>query len=569
MNKDSLHKILVFVFVCVVLSTFSVCKSECVYLVPKTEENIVLDGLLAEYNCSLVITTTSPVESSECLMFYFSYNEDYLFVAGCIYDPDNLPDDTVRIYINTASGVESWNISEGSSSSWYVATKSHVSSPYWRFECAIDNSTIGLHMFKLMIEYESTHIKVCRMYLPSQADISDPSTWLSFEYYVPPPTSVLVKINLRDRNNNTLKPIGNVTLVRLYNDTWDSGYILALDSTVEYNLSKGVYNVSIVVYGNKVYRFAVNTTESSIFNISIPNVVMCNTTDGYIVVTVGENSTIEGIVCKTDTGYLSIIVDAFNDSSVWIDSITPWKYVCVLFSSNFTYNPLTNHLLSVLPKGKNSIILLTGENEPVIYSSNSSIHRYVYDPYTQLVSILLNASTELKMYHTTKPVAVVLNGRALKYGVDWSFDELLNITSICAGGGVLNIYYAVPVRFTVSSSQKLTVFISTPYTFRGRILIPEGNIDERVDIEQGGNVFTFDLPSGTYTVKIYDVDSDMLIGSTKVSIAEVPPEEVTVEIVPCWIYILVVVLVVIVLVLAVWKGFEKTVYRHKKYWAKT
>ena len=537
------------------------------YLIP--EGSTVLDCVLNEWGSALVFYTISPVQNTEYLFFYFMYNDTHLLIAGYLYDPDNLPDDTVRIYINTSTGIQVFNITEGSSSSWFVTVKSLLADPYWCFESAIPNSSIGLHSFRVLIEYESTHVKTHRVYIPYNANMSDPSTWLTLEYYVPPPTAVTIKLNLMDRQNNTLKPIENVTLVKLYNTTWESGYIVALGSSVEYNVSGGLYNVSVMVYGNKVYRFSVDTTQASEYNISIPNVIICNISGGYIVVTVGENSTIEGVLCKTDIGYLSTVVNASADSSVWIDSITPWKYVCVLFSDNFTYNPISNHLLSVTPRGRNSIVVITGEDEPVIYSSNSSIIRDTYDPCTQLLSVLLNASTEIKIYHTVKPVAVVLNCTALKYNTDWTFDNLLNITSIKTGKGILSVYYAIPVSFTVSSSQKLTIFISSPYAFRGRIVIPEANIDKSVNIVYGSNKFEFDLPAGTYTIKIYDTDSNILLGTTTTTITEVAPEEVTVEVVPLWTYAVILVLCMIVLFLAVCRGAQKTLYKHSKYWIKT
>ena len=531
--------------------------------------NITLDCNLSDWGTAATLFTISPTSQADFLTFYFAHNNTHLLVAGYLYDPDPTADDTVALYINTSSGVQSWKIEEDSTTTWYCATASSIAAPYWKFEAAIPNSSIGLSVFYLLVEYENTYRTTYRVYIPTGANMSDPYTWIPLRYYVPPPSAAKLRIRLLDREGHDASILGSDTFLMVSNETWMSLWLTPLDGVFSLNLSPGVYTIDIGVLGCAVGSVEINLTASGEWNLSLNNLLIVETPRGWLAVCADYVADITAAMVEVEKGYGVVVLNASDITLVSAVSNMSWHFTAVLFADNFTYNPLTNRLVASVGPGTRTLVFLMGVDEPAVYYSNATLTRLSYDASRRELVMRVNASIHLEVYHTHSPHAVALNASALKRGRDWVYDDLLNITTVNCSAGSLTIYYSNPVRVEAHALSPVTVFISTPYAFHARIEVVEAGARKEVYVPAGGGEYILEVDQpGTYTVRVYDLDSDTVVGTATVTVSEAPEaEEVVVEVVPWWVYALLTVAVAAVLaVLALRGAVRAVVERGRRYW---
>ncbi len=526
---------------------------------------VVVDANLSEWGTAATLFTISPTSQADFLTFYFMHNDTHLLVAGFLYDPDPRSDDTVTLYINTSTGVQSWSIAEGGAASWYRATVSSTASPFWIFEAAIPNSSIGLSTFFVLIEYENTYRTTYRVYIPTGANMSDPYTWTLFRYHVPPPGAVRLRIRLMDREGRDASILGPDISLMISNETWMSLWLSPVAGELNLSLSPGVYTAHVRVLGCLVETVEINLTASAEWNLSLNNLLIVDTPRGWLAVCTDYVANITAATIEVEKGYGVLALNASDITVVGAASALPWRFTAVLFADNFTYNPLTNRLTAMVGPGPRVIAFVMGLGEPTVYYCNATLTRLTYNAARGELVLALNASVSIKIHHTRRPYAVALNATALRRGAQWWFDDLLNLTTVNCSAGSLTVYYSNPISVEAHASG-LTVFISSPYSFHGRIEVVEAGIARDVWVPAGGAEYELDVEPGTYTVRVYDLDSGFLAAEETVTVSAAPAPR-TITVVPWWAWALAAAGVAALLI-AVARGAARAVVERREYWTK-
>jgi len=458
--------------------------------VPKVGSLVVVDAhldLISEWNGSAVLAWRSALSPVEYDRLYILHNDTHYLFAAKLYDPDSVADDKLILYVNASdrlykyvleedsSVVQAYNYSGGSwvpftSAALFLSSRSHVLEPWMCAELAVPKAEWGNASSALMyIEHRSQHPLETVSRHPCDAGPEEQALWAGLTFAEPGPYDV--HLELRDRDGETIEYVADRAWVDLKfpNGTLYTRLSLDNGTYVDAELPPGEYLVEVYVYLVRIYSEPLNVTGDYSETIRLVNLKREAADGGWLVAVLEEPSEILSIFIDAPRRYGMVIANSTEGADFYVFADAPWELVAVLGAVNFTYDPLTNVLHAVIHGGVSGLTLVMApEGCPAFREATGAVKGYVCAE-GRLEAWLEEGS--YSVWGPSPPVAVVLDGAALRRGVDYEVDAL-NVTSLSSAAGALTIYYESPVAADVEPSHPdYVVLVATPYNFSGRIRV--------------------------------------------------------------------------------------------------
>jgi len=563
-------------FLLVLIPTALAIPSPKEVAVPETHSAIIIDGVLNmsnEWNSSTIIVWYNPIIGNELDRVYLLHNSTHYFIGGIFYDPDNKKDDAITFYVDWGT-IYKYEIDEDSTClclyngthtlSSNGTAKLTKSSPftYWIYlEVAIPKSEWhNADTVRMYFEHLHTHRVIVKSRYPEDANSTDSTKWLTVVF-----KQVLgeynVTIHFKDRDHNDVDYIANnsYATIRFSNGSLYTT-VAPTNSSISVLLPPDNYTITFYVYDILTFNTTLSVNSNITVEYILNNLKYVEMPYGRIIAVVEIPSNIEGIYLKPEKQLGMLISNSTTPTALRIFPQVSWNwnytFTVVLNAINFTYNPLTRHLLAFSDRNLTGIMMIGApEGYPVFYFANGTVRGYIYDDkLKELNTWISNGSYGI--FSQTLPFAVVLNNTALRKGIDYTVDPF-NITFLTIDEGNLRIYFKNPIKVSISfNNNTADIIITTPYSFNGYYTLYIYSNTTLVYKQSG--TFTSTVPlttikiplrlkSGEYTalVKVIDKDSQQTVGEASASytVAQIP----TVNTEKYYCIILLLILVVIVL----------------------
>ena len=543
--------------------------------VSRTNMTVMVDGTLnmtSEWNGSTVVAWSNPLGEEELDTVYLLHNGSHYLFGAILYDPDNIDDDSLAIYVNWGVATYKYVVSEGSSAielynitdtsepltsnGTAVMTQSSPSMSWLCMEMVLPKGEWGsASTVRVLFEHRHTFKIDTTSRYPCDANVSDASTWLEIEY-----VTVLgqyrVELSFTDRDGASIEYIADKSyvLISFLNGTEYVSQALSNSSLITY-LPPENYTVTFYAYGVAVFNTTVEVEANITSSHKLENLKLLSTPLGDIVAVVELPGEIGSLYLEPENQIGMLISNSTEPISLRLFPRVAWNYtfVAVLNALNFTYNPFTKSLLAYTQGNLSGMLMIGAPKEyPVFYFADGTVKGYVYNhELEEMGAWILNGTYEI--FNTKEPFAVTLNNTALKRGQDYSVDPF-NVTSLTAGSGELRVYYRNPSEIEVEVFDNTArVLIATPYVFNGKVeLTVKGseNVTKTETFVSTPPLTIVDLSidglePGDYTLEVVvtDEDSQKVLGTASESYAV---EEVEEWVIRWEYYVLAIVVVAII-----------------------
>ena len=544
----------------------------------KTDTAITIDGDLSEWVNASILTWRSPHSDVDFNYIYLLHSNDYYYIGAEIYDNDGINDDDVKLYLNNTTTLIRFDLNEGSNSvnaykyddgSWIpISTNASVvytkSNPYSTIEMRIPKSEFNYSKILLLyLEYHSPHIRDVYGWYPVNARFNDSDTWEQVNFIEM--VNRTLNLSISDRDGVPIDYATDDFLLE-FRYTANNSKILTMFGRSHMNILLPPSNVTMLVkfldvpIFEKTYDLSLtNVTDS----ISINNLLKVDSPQGYLVISVEKNGTLKSV----DFDYAkdrAVVVS--KSAEVLFDSKLPWSFLAVLYANNYTYNPVTNHLLVSLNSSKDvGFVLIVGDNNTPVLSYASNVVTclsFEDDIYRFHVK-----NGTYRFYHVKSPFSIAFNGKALKKNVDYSTVDnttTVNVTS----EGLLEVYYEKPVSVTLESVyNNFKVYVATPYAFNGKVRyivkINNQTVEDRtINFKANPPMSVVSFSPATFgdvEIHVYDTDTNVeLFSTTQKAFADWTLIAITIAILA--------VIFVVILITVTRKGKEKTRVKMEEDW---
>jgi len=499
----------------------------------KTDTTITIDGNLSEWDNASILTWRSPHSDVDLNYIYLLHSNDYYYIGAEIYDNDGINDDDVKLYLNNTTTLIRFDLNEGSNSvnaykygngSWTpISTNASVvytkSNPYSVIEMRIPKSEFNYSgILLLYLEYHSPHIRDVYGWYPVNAKFNDSDTWEQVNFIEM--LNRTLNLSISDRDGVPIDYATDDFLLE-FRYTTNNSKVLTVLGRSHMDIPLPPSNITMLVkfldvpIFEKTYDLTLtNVTDS----ININNLLKVDSPQGYLVISVEMNGTLKSV----DFDYAkdrAVVVS--KSAEVLLDSKLPWSFLAVLYADNYTYNPVTNHLLVSLNSSKDvGFVLVVGDNNtPVLSYASNVVTCLSFEDNTYIFHV---KNGTYRFYHSKSPFSIAFNGKALKKNVDYVTEgntTAVNVTS----EGLLEVYYEKPVSVSLESVyNNFKVYIATPYAFNGKIRyivkINNQTVEDRtINFKANPPLTTVSFSPSTFgdiEIHVYDTDTNVEIYTT-------------------------------------------------------
>jgi len=544
----------------------------------KTDTAITIDGDLSEWVNASILAWRSPHSDVDINYIYLLHSNDYYYIGAKIYDNDGINDDDIKLYLNNTSTLIRFDLNEGSNSvnaykygngSWIpISTNASVvytrSNPYSIIEIKIPKSEFDYSRILLLyLEYHSPHIRDVYSWYPTNAKFNDSNTWEQVNFIEM--MNRTLNLSISDRNGIPIDYATDDFLLE-FRYTTNNTKILTVFGRSHMNILLPPSNITMIVkflnvpIFEKTYDLTLtNVTDS----ININNLLKVDSPQGYLVISVEKNGTLKSV----DFDYAknrAVIVS--KSTEVLFDSKLPWSFLTVLYADNYTYNPVTNHLLVKLNNSKDvGFVLVVGDNNTPVLSYASNVVTCL-DFEDNVYRFHVKNGT-YRFYHSKSPFSIAFNSKALKKNVDYVTEDnttTVNVTS----EGLLEVYYEKPVSVSLESVyNNFKVYVATPYSFNGKVRyivkINNQTVEDRtINFKANPPMSVVSITPATFgdvEIHVYDTDTNVkLFTTTQKAFADWTLVAITVAILG--------VIFIVILITATKRGKEKARVRMEEGW---
>ena len=544
----------------------------------KTDTAITIDGDLSEWVNASILTWRSPHSDVDFNYIYLLHSNDYYYIGAKIYDNDGINDDDIKLYLNNTTTLVRFDLNEGSNSvnaykydngSWIpISTNASVvytrSNPYSIIEMRIPKSEFDYSRILLLyLEYHSPHIRDVYSWYPVNAKFNDSDTWEQVNFIEM--MNRTLNLSISDRNGVPIDYATDDFLLE-FRYTANNSKVLTVFGRSHVSILLPPSNITMIVkflnvpIFEKTYDLTLtNVTDS----ININNLLKVDSPQGYLIISVEKNGTLKSV----DFDYAknrAVIVS--KSAEVLFDSKLPWSFLAVLYADNYTYNPVTNHLLVSLNSSKDvGFVLVVGDNNTPVLSYASNVVTCL-DFENDVYRFYVKNGT-YKFYHSKSPFSIAFNGKALKKNVDYVTEgntTTVNVTS----EGLLEVYYEKPVSVSLESLySNFKVYITTPYSFNGKIRyivkINNQTVEDRtINFKANPPMSIVSISPATFgdvEIHVYDTDTNVkLFSTTQKAFADWTLIAITIAILG--------VIFIVILITATKRGKEKARVRMEEGW---